>query len=153
MYADGTLDLMMMTAQAAFKPPEEKEENLTLIVKKAKTRYFPAFEKVGGEQSTLDLTEALSRRARRARVLSREAGSRSEKAARAGPARGVGGGAGIFRRPAGTPSHARRELGAERTRTGKPSAGKASSHLHLQDAGIPDLLPVAKKTISGVNIC
>ncbi|GAB5571615.1 glutathione S-transferase A4-like isoform X1 [Prionailurus iriomotensis] len=46
MYADGTLDLMMMTAQAAFKPPEEKEENLTLIVKKAKTRYFPAFEKI-----------------------------------------------------------------------------------------------------------
>ncbi|XP_040329702.1 glutathione S-transferase A4-like [Herpailurus yagouaroundi] len=46
MYADGTLDLMLMTAQAAFKPPEEKEENLTLIVKKAKTRYFPAFEKI-----------------------------------------------------------------------------------------------------------
>uniref|UniRef100_A0A673TZY3 Glutathione S-transferase n=1 Tax=Suricata suricatta TaxID=37032 RepID=A0A673TZY3_SURSU len=46
MYADGTLDLMMMIALAAFKPPEEKEENLTLIVKKAKTRYFPVFEKI-----------------------------------------------------------------------------------------------------------
>ncbi|XP_043449103.1 glutathione S-transferase alpha-4-like [Prionailurus bengalensis] len=124
MYADGTLDLMMMTAQAAFKPPEEKEENLTLIVKKAKTRYFPAFEKVGGYHSTLDLTEALSWRARCARVLSREAGSPSETAARAGPARGAGGGAGVFKRPAGTPSYARGELGAGRTRSGKPSAGK-----------------------------
>uniref|UniRef100_A0A8D1F3G5 glutathione transferase n=1 Tax=Sus scrofa TaxID=9823 RepID=A0A8D1F3G5_PIG len=47
MYADGTLDLMMMVALAAFKPPGEKEENLALVVEKAKTRYFPVFEKVG----------------------------------------------------------------------------------------------------------
>lgn len=47
MYTDGTLDLMMMVALAAFKPPEEKEENFALIVKRAKTRYFPVFEKVG----------------------------------------------------------------------------------------------------------
>ena len=47
MYADGTLDLMLMVALAAFKHPEEKEESLALAVKKAKTRYFPVFEKVG----------------------------------------------------------------------------------------------------------
>ena len=47
MYADGTLDLMLMVALAAFKPPEEKEESLALVLKKAKTRYFPVFEKVG----------------------------------------------------------------------------------------------------------
>ncbi|XP_014719367.1 glutathione S-transferase A4-like isoform X2 [Equus asinus] len=46
MYADGTLDLMMMIALAAFKTPGEKEENLALVVKKAKTCYFPAFEKI-----------------------------------------------------------------------------------------------------------
>ncbi|XDA72402.1 hypothetical protein R6Z07F_002681 [Ovis aries] len=46
MYADGTLDLMLMVALAAFKPPEEKEESLALVVKKAKTRYFPVFEKI-----------------------------------------------------------------------------------------------------------
>ncbi|XP_031291372.1 glutathione S-transferase A4 [Camelus dromedarius] len=46
MYADGTLDLMMMIAQAVFKPPEEKEEDLALVVQKAKTRYFPVFEKI-----------------------------------------------------------------------------------------------------------
>ncbi|ELV11972.1 Glutathione S-transferase alpha-4 [Tupaia chinensis] len=46
MYVDGTLDLMMVMALAAFKPPEEKEENFALTVKKAKTRYFPVFEKI-----------------------------------------------------------------------------------------------------------
>ncbi|XP_004673629.1 PREDICTED: glutathione S-transferase A4 [Condylura cristata] len=46
MYADGTLDLMLMIAVAAFKPPQEKEESLALVVKKARTRYFPVFEKV-----------------------------------------------------------------------------------------------------------
>ena len=45
MYAEGTLDLMMV-ALAAFKPPEEKEESLALVVKKAKTRHFPVFEKI-----------------------------------------------------------------------------------------------------------
>ena len=47
MYAEGTLDLMMMVAVAAFKPPEEKEESLASVVKKAKTQHFPVFEKVG----------------------------------------------------------------------------------------------------------
>ncbi|XP_004449926.1 glutathione S-transferase alpha-4-like [Dasypus novemcinctus] len=46
MYADGTLDLMMMIALMAFKPPEEKEENIALVVKSAKNRYFPVFEKI-----------------------------------------------------------------------------------------------------------
>ena len=50
MYADGTLDLMMMVALAAFKPPGEKEENLALVVEKAKTRYFPVFEKILKDQ-------------------------------------------------------------------------------------------------------
>lgn len=47
MYTDGTLYLMLMIALAAFKPPAEKEQDLALVVKRAKTRYFPAFEKVG----------------------------------------------------------------------------------------------------------
>lgn len=46
MYADGTQDLMLMIAQAPFKPPQEKEESYAFIVKRAKTRYFPAFEKI-----------------------------------------------------------------------------------------------------------
>ncbi|MEJ1285575.1 glutathione S-transferase alpha 4 [Cricetulus griseus] len=46
MYADGTLDLMLMIAQAPFKPPKEKEESYALVVKRAKTRYFPVFEKI-----------------------------------------------------------------------------------------------------------
>ncbi|XP_007516569.1 glutathione S-transferase A4-like isoform X2 [Erinaceus europaeus] len=46
MYADGTLDLMLMIAGTAFKPPEEKETNLASILEKAKTRYLPVFEKV-----------------------------------------------------------------------------------------------------------
>lgn len=46
MYTDGTLDLMMMIVQAAFKPPEEKEKNIAFIVTQATTRYFPVFEKI-----------------------------------------------------------------------------------------------------------
>ncbi|XP_034364605.1 glutathione S-transferase alpha-4 [Arvicanthis niloticus] len=46
MYADGIQDLMMMIAGAPFKAPQEKEESYALIVTKAKTRYFPAFEKI-----------------------------------------------------------------------------------------------------------
>ncbi|XP_016009346.1 glutathione S-transferase A4 [Rousettus aegyptiacus] len=46
MYTDGTQDLMMMILQTPFSPPEEREENFALIVKKAKTRYFPVFEKI-----------------------------------------------------------------------------------------------------------
>jgi hypothetical protein len=46
MYADGTQDLMMMIAVAPFKTPKEKEESYDLILSRAKTRYFPVFEKV-----------------------------------------------------------------------------------------------------------
>ncbi|XP_020035681.1 glutathione S-transferase A4 [Castor canadensis] len=46
MYTDGTLDLMLMIALAAFQPPEDKEENYACIVKRAKVRYFPVFEKI-----------------------------------------------------------------------------------------------------------
>ncbi|XP_059130732.1 glutathione S-transferase alpha-4-like [Peromyscus eremicus] len=46
MYTDDTLDLMIMITSAPFKPPEEKEENYALIVKRAETRYFPVFEKI-----------------------------------------------------------------------------------------------------------
>ncbi|XP_075858861.1 glutathione S-transferase A4-like [Microcebus murinus] len=46
MYTDGTLDLMMMVAVGAFKPPAEKEETIASAVKSAKTRYFPVFEKI-----------------------------------------------------------------------------------------------------------
>uniref|UniRef100_A0A8C3X295 glutathione transferase n=1 Tax=Catagonus wagneri TaxID=51154 RepID=A0A8C3X295_9CETA len=50
MHADGTLDLMMKVAAAAFKPPGEKEKSLASAVEKAKTRYFPVFEKILKDQ-------------------------------------------------------------------------------------------------------
>ncbi|XP_029399551.1 glutathione S-transferase A4 isoform X2 [Mus pahari] len=46
MYTDGTQDLMMMIAGTPFKAPKEKEESYALIVSRAKTRYFPVFEKI-----------------------------------------------------------------------------------------------------------
>ncbi|XP_037687578.1 glutathione S-transferase A4-like isoform X2 [Choloepus didactylus] len=46
MYADGTLELMMMIALMAFKLPEEKEESIASVLKKAKNCYFPVFEKI-----------------------------------------------------------------------------------------------------------
>lgn len=46
MYADGTLDLMLMIAVAPFKSTEEKKESLALAVTKARTRYLPIFEKI-----------------------------------------------------------------------------------------------------------
>lgn len=46
MYIDGIMDLKMMIAWAAFDPPGEKEKNIDSIINKAKTRYFPVFEKV-----------------------------------------------------------------------------------------------------------
>ncbi|XP_019514270.1 PREDICTED: glutathione S-transferase alpha-4-like [Hipposideros armiger] len=46
MYTDGTQDLMMIIIQAVFKPPREKEESFALAVTKAKTCYFPVFEKI-----------------------------------------------------------------------------------------------------------
>lgn len=53
MYTDGIRDLMAMIMMGVFKPPEEKEENHALIVTKAKTLYFPVFEKVGCKDPTL----------------------------------------------------------------------------------------------------
>lgn len=47
MYTDGTRHLMIMILPFPFDPPEEREEDFALIVKKAKTRYLPVFEKVG----------------------------------------------------------------------------------------------------------
>ncbi|XP_062043523.1 glutathione S-transferase A4-like [Lepus europaeus] len=49
MYVDGTLDLMLMMALTAFDPPEGKQKNIDLILNKAKTRYFPVFEKILGD--------------------------------------------------------------------------------------------------------
>uniref|UniRef100_A0A2K5BZ78 Glutathione S-transferase n=1 Tax=Aotus nancymaae TaxID=37293 RepID=A0A2K5BZ78_AOTNA len=46
MYVDGTLDLMAMIMLAPFQRPEEKQETLASILQKAKTRYFPVFEKI-----------------------------------------------------------------------------------------------------------
>ncbi|XP_046959046.1 glutathione S-transferase A4 isoform X2 [Lynx rufus] len=48
MYVEGTLDLLELIIMHPFLKPDDqqKEVNLTLIVKKAKTRYFPAFEKI-----------------------------------------------------------------------------------------------------------
>ncbi|XP_066215303.1 glutathione S-transferase A4-like [Saccopteryx leptura] len=46
MYADATLDLMMMVVGTLFKSPAEKEKDFALIVTRAKTRYFPVFEKI-----------------------------------------------------------------------------------------------------------
>ncbi|XP_048203571.1 glutathione S-transferase A4-like isoform X2 [Perognathus longimembris pacificus] len=50
MYADGTLDLMIMIAAAPFGASENKEATYATIIQKAKTRYFPAFEKVLKDQ-------------------------------------------------------------------------------------------------------
>ncbi|XP_008055891.1 glutathione S-transferase alpha-4-like [Carlito syrichta] len=46
MYTDGTLDLMFPIMASPFQPPKEKEEGLASAVKKAKTRYFPVYEKI-----------------------------------------------------------------------------------------------------------
>lgn len=46
MYADGTLDLMLLIAGAPFKAAGDREEAYAAIVQKAHTRYFPAFEKI-----------------------------------------------------------------------------------------------------------
>ncbi|XP_067840116.1 glutathione S-transferase, alpha tandem duplicate 1 isoform X2 [Heptranchias perlo] len=46
MYADGARDLMDLVIILPFKPSADKDSNLAMINKKAKNRYFPAFEKV-----------------------------------------------------------------------------------------------------------
>ncbi|XP_069873394.1 glutathione S-transferase A4-like [Dipodomys merriami] len=46
MYTDGTSDLMLMILATPFSSPTNKEGSYATIVQKAKTRYFPAFEKV-----------------------------------------------------------------------------------------------------------
>lgn len=151
MYTDGTLDLMITIALAAFKPSAEKEEDLALVVKRAKTRYFPAFEKVGGGNPVC-LVAASSHPApgRGAWLLSREPGSGSATAARADPARGRGEqGAGLWRPRAApsSPSHSRegREMrGGFRAQQVPTDASR--------DAGIQDWFPVAEKNSSRVNI-
>ncbi|XP_074166754.1 glutathione S-transferase A4-like isoform X2 [Sminthopsis crassicaudata] len=45
MYTDGTLDLMILIALSYFKPAEQREKDIELIVEKAKSRYFTVFEK------------------------------------------------------------------------------------------------------------
>ncbi|XP_007484155.1 glutathione S-transferase A4 [Monodelphis domestica] len=45
MYVDGTLDLMMSIALISFKPSDQRQE-AELVVEKAKSRYFPVFEKI-----------------------------------------------------------------------------------------------------------
>lgn len=62
MYTDGIRDLMAMIMMGVFKPPEEKEENHALIVTKAKTLYFPVFEKVGCQGSNPSGAQQCGRR-------------------------------------------------------------------------------------------
>ncbi|XP_004644680.1 glutathione S-transferase A4-like [Octodon degus] len=46
MYTDGTLDLMLMIASAPFKAPGDRDEAYATVTRRAKTCYFPAFEKI-----------------------------------------------------------------------------------------------------------
>lgn len=90
MYTDGTLDLMLMIALAAFKPPAEKEQDLALVVKGAKTRYFPAFEKVGDRDPVWIGTRPLPSGAVAPGCSRERPGPRLATAARADPAGGAG---------------------------------------------------------------
>nr|XP_042702086.1 glutathione S-transferase-like isoform X2 [Chrysemys picta bellii] len=45
MYVEGTTDLMEMIMLLPLQPPEAKEKNFALIIERAKTRYFPVYEK------------------------------------------------------------------------------------------------------------
>ncbi|NXU51946.1 GSTA2 transferase, partial [Turnix velox] len=45
MYVEGTTDLMGMIMILPFQPADQKENNLALITERAKTRYFPVYEK------------------------------------------------------------------------------------------------------------
>ncbi|XP_068926710.1 glutathione S-transferase A4-like isoform X2 [Petaurus breviceps papuanus] len=45
MYTGGISDLMFLIMVHYFKPAEEKEKEIEFILEKAKSRYFPAFEK------------------------------------------------------------------------------------------------------------
>ncbi|XP_027708728.1 glutathione S-transferase A4-like isoform X2 [Vombatus ursinus] len=46
MYTDGTMDLIFLITVVYFKPAEEKEKEIELILEKAKNRYFCVFEKI-----------------------------------------------------------------------------------------------------------
>ncbi|KAM9002947.1 uncharacterized protein ACOB8E_023641 [Sarcophilus harrisii] len=46
MYTDGTLDLMLLIALSYFKPAEQREKEIELVVEKAKSQYFTVFEKI-----------------------------------------------------------------------------------------------------------
>ncbi|KAM4835318.1 glutathione S-transferase A6-like isoform 2-T2 [Thomomys bottae] len=46
MYSEGLADLNELFIMYPFHPPGKKEESIAQMIEKAKTRYFPAFEKV-----------------------------------------------------------------------------------------------------------
>ena len=46
MYSEGLRDLMEMIMILPFKKPDEKETQLGVTQEKAKSRYFPVYEKV-----------------------------------------------------------------------------------------------------------
>uniref|UniRef100_A0A8C6X9U6 glutathione transferase n=1 Tax=Naja naja TaxID=35670 RepID=A0A8C6X9U6_NAJNA len=46
MYVEGTTDLMGMKMMLPFQPAENKEKQRALIIERATTRYFPAYEKI-----------------------------------------------------------------------------------------------------------
>lgn len=150
MYADGTLDLMMMIALAAFKPPEEKQENLNLIVKKAKARYFPVFEKVGSRDPVWIAARPYPGVADRP-GCSRERHGPAPRLLRAQVLLGKRGGAGIFKRPPVPPPIPERNWGRDGRELGDRAQATQVPTSPSQEAGVQDLLPVAKKNISSVN--
>ncbi|KAK9411308.1 glutathione S-transferase-like [Crotalus adamanteus] len=46
MYVEGTTDLMLMVMMLPLQPAENKEKQSALIIERATTRYFPAYEKI-----------------------------------------------------------------------------------------------------------
>lgn len=59
MYTEGMADLNEMILNNAFFELGEPEITIPQIKEKAKTRYFPAFEKVGGSSFTFRGTKAV----------------------------------------------------------------------------------------------
>lgn len=53
MYVEGTTDLMGMIMQLPLQSAEMREKNLALIIERAKTRYFPVYEKVSDESAAV----------------------------------------------------------------------------------------------------
>lgn len=50
MYVEGTTDLMGMIMMLPLQPAENKEKQRALIIERATTRYFPAYEKVSNNE-------------------------------------------------------------------------------------------------------